>query len=183
MKAESLERTTGMGATRYTAVAQCGEWVRVSDMPDARNHGRSHGVQHYSVEVSDGQLIADFYRSNSGKESVTLSDGRTFQSFEDAEYAIHRPSAIIVTRHAATVKWLIREIPQLTGAEVIKTATPDDIRGKIVYGNLPLPLASLAEEVVNVEFSGEPPRGREYGVKEMDAAGATLAHYQVRYVS
>lgn len=63
---------------------------------------------------------------------------------------------------------------------VLESAGPDDVRGKAVYGNLPLHLAALAAEVVAVEFAGPPPRGQEYGVEEMRAAGARLARYVVR---
>ena len=58
-------------------------------------------------------------------------------------------------------------------------ASPADVRGKIVYGNLPLHLAAQAKEVHTIEFAGQPPRGAEYGIREMEAAGARLAVYQV----
>ena len=63
--------------------------------------------------------------------------------------------------------------------EVIATATPDDVRGKKVYGNLPLHLAALAEKVVAIEFDGAPPRGAEYSLADMEAAGARLSVYTV----
>jgi hypothetical protein len=62
---------------------------------------------------------------------------------------------------------------------VLGSANPDDVRGKIVAGNLPLNLAALAAEVVAVEFSGSAPRGAEYGLTEMEAAGARLRRYRV----
>lgn len=62
---------------------------------------------------------------------------------------------------------------------VLASATADDVRGKVVYGNLPLHLAALAAEVVAIEFSGIPPRGAEYTLVDMDAAGARLAAYTV----
>ncbi len=62
---------------------------------------------------------------------------------------------------------------------VIANATADDVRGKIVYGNVPLHLACLAELVVAIEFSGDAPRGMEYTLEQMDAAGAKLVRYQV----
>ena len=43
-------------------------------------------------------------------------------------------------------------------------------------------LACVAREVWAVEFSGAPPRGAEYSVAEMDAAGARLSAYRVEGV-
>lgn len=60
-------------------------------------------------------------------------------------------------------------------------ATPDDVRGKVVYGDdVPFHLACLASEVYAVEFNGAAPRGAEYTLAQMIAAGATLASYIVR---
>lgn len=58
-------------------------------------------------------------------------------------------------------------------------ATEQDVLGKIVAGNLPLNLAALTAEVWAVEFTGQPPRGAEYGLAEMEAAGACLRAYRV----
>ncbi|HEV3259944.1 MAG TPA: CRISPR-associated protein Csx16 [Gemmataceae bacterium] len=66
--------------------------------------------------------------------------------------------------------------------EVVDHADAGRVRGKIVYGNLPLHLAALAHEVVVVEFAGAPPRGQEYTLADMDAAGARLVRYVVRPV-
>ena len=44
----------------------------------------------------------------------------------------------------------------------LKRAPPADVRGRVVAGNLPLHLAALAAEVIGIQFSGPPPRGREY---------------------
>lgn len=68
-------------------------------------------------------------------------------------------------------------------APVVAQADADDVRDAIVYGNLPLHLAALAAEVWAVEFSGEPPRGAEYDLAEMRAAGARLARYRVAAVA
>lgn len=65
---------------------------------------------------------------------------------------------------------------------VAGNAKPEDVKGKVVLGNLPLKLAALANEVIAIEFDGAPPRGAEYGVKEMEAAGARLAKYVVENV-
>lgn len=82
---ESSERSTGMGATRYTAVALDGKWTRVSRAPGVRAHGRRDGEERFSVEVPDATRVASFYRSNSGREDVAVLDGPRFESFEDAD--------------------------------------------------------------------------------------------------
>lgn len=90
---------------------------------------------------------------------------------------------VIVSRHPAAIEFIRGESPEFADAPVIASATADDVRGKTVAGNLPLHLAALAAEVVAVEFSGPPPRGAEYTLIEMRAAGARLVSYVVRQVS
>jgi hypothetical protein len=86
---------------------------------------------------------------------------------------------IIVSRHPAAVEFIREEMPELTDAEVFASVTAQDVEGKVVVGNLPLSMACLAAEVIAVEFEGAPPRGQEYGVEDMRAAGAKLARYRV----
>ncbi len=68
-------------------------------------------------------------------------------------------------------------VPVITG-----NATPDDVRGKKVIGNVPLHLAAEAEVVVAIEFTGNPPRGTEYSAADMLAAGAYFRPYVVKAV-
>jgi hypothetical protein len=89
---------------------------------------------------------------------------------------------IIISRHPAAVEFLRRERPDLADAPVLPQATTEDVRGRRVFGNLPLSLAALASEVWVIEFAGDPPRGAEYDLAAMDAAGARLARYVVRSV-
>lgn len=96
-------------------------------------------------------------------------------------------NAVIVSRHPAGVQfirdaaWLSDDVPVISG-----NATPDDIRGKDVYGNIPMALAAMAKSVYAIEFSGPPPRGQEYTAADMKASGAELCRYRVmewnRYV-
>lgn len=86
---------------------------------------------------------------------------------------------IIVSRHPAAVEFIRAEAPEFSSAPVVAQATAGDVDGKIVAGNLPLHLAALAREVLAVEYVGEPPRGQEYGIEEMRAAGAQLRRYSV----
>jgi hypothetical protein len=89
MKITSDERSTGMGATMYTAVADQGRWCRVSDYAGAHYLGRSAGIEQYEVKVPKSTIWANFYRSNSGREVVTLYQGDEEQgtvfSFAEAD--------------------------------------------------------------------------------------------------
>lgn len=88
----------------------------------------------------------------------------------------------IVSRHEAAIQFIRREAPEFLDAPVVAQATAEDVTGRVVAGNLPLHLAALAAEVVAVEFSGLPPRGQEYDLSAMDAAGACLRRYRVTAV-
>ena len=88
---------------------------------------------------------------------------------------------VIVTRHPATVEFVKQQLGR-DDIPVIASATAEDVRGATVYGNLPLHLAAEAAKIVAVEFAGTPPRGAEYGINEMIAAGARLQPYTVRTV-
>jgi hypothetical protein len=106
--------------------------------------------------------------------------------------------AIIVSRHPAAVEfirhtlssdpWWMRwstrydhpDRPTVVSAiPVVETATVETVRGRTVFGNIPLRLAAHAVMVVAVEFDGPAPRGAEYTVEDMRAAFATLRRYQV----
>lgn len=106
---------------------------------------------------------------------------------------------VIVSRHPAAVAFIARALggtldeegsvvvperlagggKRLARIPVLASATAEDVAGAMVYGNLPLSLAALAAEVVAVEFEGAPPRGAEYSIIDMDAAGARLVRYRV----
>jgi len=63
---------------------------------------------------------------------------------------------------------------------VVASATPEQVNGRRVVGNLPMALAYLCERFAAVEFDGPPPRGAEYSADDMDAAGARVVEYAVR---
>ena len=89
---------------------------------------------------------------------------------------------VIVSRHPAAVEFIRRELPEFADAPVVATATPEDVAGKDVAGNLPLELAALANVVFAISFTGTPPRGQEYSIEEMDAAGATIRAFRVQAI-
>ena len=84
---------------------------------------------------------------------------------------------VIVSRHTAAVEFCKRyypDAPVITGNALAK-----DVKGKHVIGVLPLYLAATTARVTVIEFDGEPPRGQEYDLAAMDAAGAKLTSYAV----
>lgn len=93
---------------------------------------------------------------------------------------------VIVSRHHDTVEWLRSEIitsfivksSDVIFIKHIQSATEADIKGKVVFGNLPMHLACHAAKVYAVEFDN-PPRGQEYGRAEMAAAGIRMVPYTV----
>ena len=89
------------------------------------------------------------------------------------------PETVIVSRHAGAVAWLAAQ--GITG-NVIAQATPEDVRGKVVIGNLPLHLAALAAKVGSIDMPNlaAADRGRDLSLEEMDAAGATVNWYTVK---
>jgi hypothetical protein len=95
----------------------------------------------------------------------------------------HPATNVIISRHPATTEFILKTagLPSDTPV-IIGNAAPDDIRGKTVFGNLPLHLAALAEMVIAVEFAGTPPRVAEYTLSDMLNAGAYLAPYRVHAV-
>lgn len=90
---------------------------------------------------------------------------------------------VIVTRHAGAIEWLRQR--GIEGEVIAQVASPEQIRGKVVVGALPLHLAAEAAEVVAIDMprlSAEQ-RGKDLSPAEMDAAGATLSRYVVRRLS
>ena len=102
-------------------------------------------------------------------------------------------NTVIVSRHSAAIGFIAAymgggvsqygetvHLPDGITIPVLRgNVTPDDVRGKVVYGNLPMGLAALAEEVHAVEFAGAPPRGQDLNLGDMVRAGARIATYKV----
>lgn len=88
---------------------------------------------------------------------------------------------LICTRHPAAVAFCQRAlgstVPVFTG-----NVTGEVVKDKVVAGVLPLHLAAQASMVLAIEFAGAPPRGQEYDLAAMDAAGAKLVAYSVKAV-
>ena len=89
----------------------------------------------------------------------------------------------IVSRHPAVAEFVRAEMPEFETAEVMaSTVTASDVAGHDVAGVLPLALIAECGRFYAVEFTGTPPRGAEYGIDEMRAAGARLVEYRVQRV-
>ena len=86
---------------------------------------------------------------------------------------------VIVSRHPAAVEFIRQEMPEFADARIVESALVADIYGDVVAGNLPLHLAQYASAVLAIEFKGSPPRGAEYTIEDMRAAGAHLVSYVV----
>ncbi|MGB9848886.1 MAG: CRISPR-associated protein Csx16 [Moorellaceae bacterium] len=120
------------------------------------------------VSVSDGEV--EILRAETARQACDLA----------GEYRNTAPGRVIVTRHPAAAEFIRSAAPEFADAPVLQVATEEDVRGKVVAGNLPLHLAALAEEIWAVEFTGEPPRGQEYSLEDMERAGAVLRRYRVQ---
>ena len=87
---------------------------------------------------------------------------------------------VIVSRHPAAIEFIRQKAGLPDDTPILaQVAEPTDVHGRAVYGNVPLRIACEAERVVAVEFDGDPPRGREYTLEDMQSAGACLRTYHV----
>jgi len=86
---------------------------------------------------------------------------------------------VIVSRHPAAIEFIRRHKPEFADAPVVASADVNDVKGKVIAGNVPLSLAAHAASIFAVEFSGDSPRGVEYDVSDMQAAGACMKEYKV----
>lgn len=90
---------------------------------------------------------------------------------------------LIVSRHAGAVEWLRQH--SIVGEVVAHVSGPEQVRGRVVIGALPLHLAAEAEAIISIDMPGLAPeqRGRDLTPAEMDTAGATLSRYRVERLS
>jgi hypothetical protein len=77
------------------------------------------------------------------------------------------------------IEFVRRALPQFADAPVMASVTAADVAGACVAGNLPLDLAAQACVVYAITFAGQPPRGQEYNLADMDAAGARIQGFVV----
>lgn len=89
------------------------------------------------------------------------------------------PKYLIVSRHPAAIAFIKKNVTWGSVATVMSQVTADDVKDAVVAGNLPFHLAVEAKAVWIVEFKGAAPRGAEYTLAEMEAAGAQIKAYHV----
>lgn len=84
----------------------------------------------------------------------------------------------IVIVDSAILDWL--KSKSITGRFILDPI-PEDIAGKIVYGELPLKLAAMAYDVIVLDMPDLEPwqDPKKMTPKEMDEAGAQLVHYTI----
>jgi len=97
------------------------------------------------------------------------------------EMTQHGKNIVIVSRHLGAIEWLRRR--GIIG-EIITHATPENIKGRIPVGTLPMHLAARVPEVWSLEIPDVPPhrRGHDLTPEEMDRYGARLVRYSVQYL-
>lgn len=88
---------------------------------------------------------------------------------------------VVVTRHQGLVQYL--KVIGLVddNVPVLTHASPDDVRGKIVYGVLPMNLAALAAEVIEIPLDIPPElRGKELSLEQMFQYAGEPFTYKVK---
>lgn len=89
-------------------------------------------------------------------------------------------SHVVVTRHPALIEFLLDAGLVPTGTPVISHATADDVRGKHVFGVLPLSLAVLAKSITEVGLNLPPElRGVELSLAQVHAHTTGIQKYFV----
>ena len=90
---------------------------------------------------------------------------------------------VVVTRHAGLLDYA-KSIGLLDGTEeVISHATPENVRGKNVFGVLPMSFAVHAASITEIPMNLPVElRGKEIPVEEMGKYAGQPASYQVKLV-
>lgn len=92
-------------------------------------------------------------------------------------------SAVVVTRHPALVEYLREQGLVDENAQVVAHATVDDVRGRHVFGVLPLHLAANADCVTEVPLNlPQELRGTELSLEQVRQYAGTVTTYRVTRV-
>jgi hypothetical protein len=90
---------------------------------------------------------------------------------------------LIVTRHKALVALLLERDLVPASCEVVEHATPENVRGKHVFGVLPFELAALADRITVIPLAlAAEDRGKELDIARMRAIAGEAVTYQVSQV-
>lgn len=145
-------------ASRKSSVESAWDWARI-----ACNHAEALGIQHPRRMLGTG-VWPDLAELGNAIDAARESE------------------ILIVTRHAGFVEWLSRR--GLHG-RVIDRATPSDVLGKDVIGNLPWPLAAITRSFSRIAIPGCPSDRRqdELTADELDRFGAFLRTYRTQEIA
>jgi CRISPR-associated protein Csx16 len=98
------------------------------------------------------------------------------ETLTEINFQILSVPVIIVSRHAGAVQWLAEQ--GITG-EVSSHVSPEQVKGKKVYGTVPLNLASMAYSVTTIVMDLAPEdRGKDLTPEEMRQRGARLETFK-----
>jgi len=87
---------------------------------------------------------------------------------------------IIVTRHKGALKWLQKYHPEFKDCKVNDHVSPEDLKGNIVVGVLPVHLASMCVEYWHMEMDvPREYRGKELSLEDMERFGCHITRYNV----
>jgi len=82
---------------------------------------------------------------------------------------------LILTRHSGAVEFIKRNLPEFKDASVKDFAEPNEIKGKIVAGVIPLVLIPLCKKAYAIVFPKcNAPRGYDITYEQMIEAGAEI---------
>jgi hypothetical protein len=89
------------------------------------------------------------------------------------------PESVIVASDPVIEEFILDRFPQLEGCKVVCNPGWEDVRGRVVYGNVSLMLASLAVAVYAIEFLNPDVPYEIESVHEMALNGAYFRCYSV----
>jgi CRISPR-associated protein Csx16 len=113
-------------------------------------------------------------------EQATGGLGTLADLFAGLDLSPAKPAPLVVTRHPGLVTVLLEDGVVPEGTEVVAHATPEQVRGKHVYGVLPLHLAAEAASVteVTLDLPAEL-RGQELSAEQVRQYRTGTTTYQV----
>lgn len=135
----------------------------------ARRKASKSGQWHYAEEAAQA----------AGVKVYPEPDAPQWPDLErleaDIRAKMERP--LIVTRHAATVGWL--RARGIEGEVMTHVKSPEQVRGRVVYGNLPMRLAAEAAYICAVEIDiPAEMRGKELDIDALNKY-VKIAKYRV----
>ena len=91
---------------------------------------------------------------------------------------------LVVTRHKALIAYLLEiGIIEEKKYKVISQATPEDVKGKVVIGVLPIHLAALTEAYINVGiFTPVELRGVELSIEQVRKFAQPAVTYKITII-